>query len=1099
MKIKNNCDINTHNKAKLHLVTFSLIISLLGLFIPYSALAANECKEEKHFKCIDVDKSGYELTYKELEKNEAWLPMSGLPLGSYNDCAKWYNLESKDLSTKTKYTSGPVSLVSKELACIPNIVQHLSVQNTILDKYPFTRRDTPYRPCITMSPWFVIQGERPWVAGEVKAEYLKPGKKVNFVMYSVTRAGRSSAGGTEFNFCDERYKEARLKDAGSTISNNTGAINFPHETDWHNGKDPYDSYKGFVYAVWPSHLNAKFPAKDGSGNDASRYSREWCHSSHTSAKEGYGGILNASYCNRDWISLSGLPMHHSIQPFQANSNKTIRKHFVMFDLNTKNTPVIDIWRANSNVGYSYTANTYTGLGFSAIHPNQPTIAPADYRLADKRITFDAYQFKMECYNSPQKFKECFINDSVIDDNPREAYFQSIADDVAEDSSPAIKEKAKEQPMYYVKNKTTGKYVFEANAEINLTVVVMNSGALDPTYKSPTANPGYPMPYTAMSVRAPILFRIPLPKLNVVPSAISTVNREEITAGEKAVFTHAAKLDSYYEDCDGDKCKGEATFTTYGNSIRVNSQTKTLYVSAEEGNLTATHQFNEVFQSTDADAGKTFCRRVNYTYKDIATNQTNTSNSKAVCVTVKKRPLDYKLEPIPTLDGSYHDVTGKLIGDTVKVSGFISKNGTTSSSDAQTWVLSSFRLNKGESVQAIAGGKFYNENSDVADTANKLINDYAPAIFYNVNNSYAVVTSANNQTFTQSQTSVPTNDFIIPNDAKLGDRYCFALSVQPYKNDSNKWRHSRPICIVISKHPSTQVHGSGLVLPSNDKETQQSTYGNIAKVEGKSYGSWIEYDILAAKLASNQVASNAGHLINAGGAAQDKWHQLTIANTPKYGMFGGGISSSRVKTVVAYYSDIANTTKNKLNATGPDIDLSALSYTNQVNYLVPNTSNINLYGSLPEGRSLVIVQNNGQITINGNLTYQKQSGFTKTSDYSQLIVIAKNGNIVINDNVNQVDGWLVATGDNKNQGRLKTCQISKVNADICNKQLVVNGPVIVDYLDLLRTYGGDPGNNTTKEPAEIFNFRPDSYLWALGQTTPTPIYEATYSRELPPRY
>jgi hypothetical protein len=61
------------------------------------------------------------------------------------------------------------------------------------------------------------------------------------------------------------------------------------------------------------------------------------------------------------------------------------------------------------------------------------------------------------------------------------------------------------------------------------------------------------------------------------------------------------------------------------------------------------------------------------------------------------------------------------------------------------------------------------------------------------------------------------NFVIPQDAELGTRFCFALSISPYKvpkseswndqnNKGNQWRHSSAVCIQVVRKPKMQVWG-----------------------------------------------------------------------------------------------------------------------------------------------------------------------------------------------------------------------------------------------------------------------------------------------------
>ena len=112
---------------------------------------------------------------------------------------------------------------------------------------------------------------------------------------------------------------------------------------------------------------------------------------------------------------------------------------------------------------------------------------------------------------------------------------------------------------------------------------------------------------------------------------------------------------------------------------------------------------------------------------------------------------------------------------------------------------------------------------------------------------------------------------------------------------------------------------------------------------------------------------------------------------------------------------------------------------------------------------------------------------------QVVIIAQN--IIVNEAVAQIDAWLVATDT------IHTCSISNVaelGGDVCTTRLTVNGPVITDRLLLYRTAGAGTGA-AAGDPAEVFNLRPDAYLWATALQNETARVKTVEFKELPPRY
>jgi hypothetical protein len=124
------------------------------------------------------------------------------------------------------------------------------------------------------------------------------------------------------------------------------------------------------------------------------------------------------------------------------------------------------------------------------------------------------------------------------------------------------------------------------------------------------------------------------------------------------------------------------------------------------------------------------------------------------------------------------------------------------------------------------------------------------------------------------------------------------------------------------------------------------------------------------------------------------------------------------------------------------------------------------------------------------------------DIPQFVIIAKN--IYINANVVNVDAWLIAKGTTTaGTGVLDTCRISSdyntpLTSNLCNNPLRIDGPVMAQKLWLRRTAGAGPGTQSG-DPAEIFNLRPDSYLWAFARASTTGRVQTVYTQELPPRF
>jgi hypothetical protein len=114
-----------------------------------------------------------------------------------------------------------------------------------------------------------------------------------------------------------------------------------------------------------------------------------------------------------------------------------------------------------------------------------------------------------------------------------------------------------------------------------------------------------------------------------------------------------------------------------------------------------------------------------------------------------------------------------------------------------------------------------------------------------------------------------------------------------------------------------------------------------------------------------------------------------------------------------------------------------------------------------------------------------------------VIIAKDIGIV--STVKNVDAWLLTTLAG---GAINTCSDVPLNAALnsnkCKDVLTVNGPVVTQHLHLRRTAGSD-SVAAAGSPAEVFNLRPDAYMWAYARASQAGKAQTVYSVELPPRF
>lgn len=164
------------------------------------------------------------------------------------------------------------------------------------------------------------------------------------------------------------------------------------------------------------------------------------------------------------------------------------------------------------------------------------------------------------------------------------------------------------------------------------------------------------------------------------------------------------------------------------------------------------------------------------------------------------------------------------------------------------------------------------------------------------------------------------------------------------------------------------------------------------------------------------------------------------------------------------------------------------------FTLPNDTTITGPINIPNGMQLTLYAA-GNITIDGNINYVDSSGnvgaenvnFNPTSvagiPYFALIT---QGNVYVKNNTTELDGLYVIQPTPNGSGGIAaapngvfaTCSPGSQ----CNAQLVVNGSVIAQHVQLLRAHGASEGfvndtNNIGNAPAEIFNFVPSMVLGA----------------------
>lgn len=455
-------------------------------------------------------------------------------------------------------------------------------------------------------------------------------------------------------------------------------------------------------------------------------------------------------------------------------------------------------------------------------------------------------------------------------------------------------------------------------------------------------------------------------------------------------------------------------------------------------------------------------------------------------------LDYGLTPSV-------NITSSKVAEadsTIAMQPRIDNTGPTDSGSTTQWKLTSFQVTPGSAVPQLDKTPTTIYNSDQAD----------PCIFYagsGVSGCGPAVFTSPNSTASNTGLNVPVpyklfeQRTAVAGDFAPGTKICYALSAQPRTEDSNQWVYSNPACVTVGKSPKVQIWGGDLgvgVIFAGSAVSSNANTGVVTK-NGKTFGSWVEYGIFATGLVTGTGSGSAyagAGLVNAGKCNTSYLSFTNSGNSTCSSStnIGNYANSSSIPDVAASFPTSALTFKSSDNLSAVQsgvykVDGDALSVNG---------------GNIQKGGWVVINAPLATVTITEDIRYT-EAQLSSVNDIPQVIIIANK--IIINSKVTRVDAWLVASGTN---GIIETCNVSsnyvlsgaeRLTSKKCDLPLIVNGPVMAKQLWLRRTAGSGSGI-ASGEPAEVFNLRPDAYIWANLHASGNNRVQTVYSTELPPR-
>ena len=482
---------------------------------------------------------------------------------------------------------------------------------------------------------------------------------------------------------------------------------------------------------------------------------------------------------------------------------------------------------------------------------------------------------------------------------------------------------------------------------------------------------------------------------------------------------------------------------------------------------------EIFRVTREMAGKTICSKMSYGVAagDIDNINRYNKTTNDACVYI---PYDFEITPCVKIDkirncsGGDLDVptNGKVPNDPNDGEEINIPGGGTETSSIR-YKITTWRVPSDKESFVTQNNKRDNTNSDTCSPSNFYYQDYQ-----GIEKCRIVKEGAG-----KFNRDTRVADFIpsIEEGAEAGTRYCVALSISPYKMNSNQsqaeqakqerenldWRHGAPICIKLVKKPKVQFWGNGIYSKSGIRTSLSTTKQGVL-------GSWVEYEALSGvKIKDFRTESS------------QSTRKLAIEDYSSKSSFGQGKSS--INSLISNIS--SKFPKKNFEDTNTKVE-------------VYGDANKQLGSISADKQTRVIYGKN--IRISGDIVNADRA-VNNDSDFRQIIIIA-DGDITIDQGVKRVDAWLIT------QGVINTCAVNgaqnanDVNMKNCDNQLRVRGGTVSKGLRLWRTAGSDgTAKDTLANPAEIFNQSADTYLWAQSQSGSAGKIVTTYTKELPVRY
>ena len=571
-----------------------------------------------------------------------------------------------------------------------------------------------------------------------------------------------------------------------------------------------------------------------------------------------------------------------------------------------------------------------------------------------------------------------------------------------------------------------------------------------------------------------------PKANWGTNGTSSVNLTTATAGDRLTWTH--RLSHYGTTSSLNPVRSQVVISggLMGGSWdgTQNVQVGVLQI----GEVRAPTAYS-VYDVQPSDVGKTLCQQLQW-------DPTNSSGGRDgrganACVTI-----EYNYNLTPTISSNRNDAGP---GDPIGITATVNNSGPTQTRNSQ-WDFSLIIVQQASSSSLIPGvGRSSSDPCAYYGGSGRSCQSAGSLTFENGGG------SSGSQVFNTGTVQFARTDLV--EDLPVGTEICYGFSVRAAASNDSRWAHAQVSCSVVSKRPVLQVIGGDLIVGRGAANTIIST--NTKRSEGRLYGSWAQYGVVASGLIRG-MASGSGY---AGGTTLTGLCPVSILSFSNRTQSGtcsdvevGNYTVASSRSSVAGLFPITSSTPQLSGS----VDISSLAPGAIYTSAQPNLT-LSATADISSGRWYVINAPNSTVTVarsgaSPGIRYAN-GPYTGIAQLPQVIIIANN--IIISDDVSQVDAWLIASGTGAN-GRLNTCGAGGVNESTlpnssqCSTQLTINGPVISNHL-LLRRTGGAGTRTASGDPAEVFNLRPDAYMWLANYRNETLKAKTVITSELPPRF